>query len=63
MSLLFKITAALLQPFGEDGYVTALSDFSSVILMLFALVAAAGLLFFFLIFCIVGVSTMTMLFR
>lgn len=63
MSLLFKVTAALLQPLGEDGYVTALSDFSSVILMLFALVATAGLLFFFLIFCIVGVSTMTMLFR
>ena len=63
MAFLFKLTAAVLQPFGDDGFVTSLSDFSSVLMLLFALLVCAGLLFFFLIFCIVGVSSMTMMFR
>lgn len=62
-AFLFKITSAVLQPFGVDPYVTVLSDFSAVLLSLFALVAVTGLFFFFLIFCIVGVSGMTMMFR
>lgn len=63
MSFLFKLAAAVLQPFGDDGFVSSLSDFSAVLTLLFALVASAGLLFFFLIFCIVGVSSMTVMFR
>ena len=63
MSFLFRFSAAVLQPFGDNTLVDSLSDLSSVLLVLFALVAAAGLLFFFLIFCIVGVSSMTMMFR
>ncbi|MGM9567735.1 MAG: stage III sporulation protein AE [Clostridia bacterium] len=63
MAFLFKLTAAVLQPFGDDAFVASLSDFSSVLMLLFALLVCAGLLFFFLIFCIVGVSNMTMMFR
>ncbi len=63
MSLLFKLAAAVLQPFGDNEFVATLSDFSSVLIMLFAIVAAAGLLFFFLIFCIIGLSSVTMMFR
>lgn len=63
MSLLFKLAAAVLQPFGDNEFVATLSDFSSVLIVLFAIVAAAGLLFFFLIFCIVGLSSAAMMFR
>lgn len=63
MAFLFKLTAAVLQPFGDDVFVTSLSDFSSVLMLLFAVLVCAGLLFFFLIFCIIGVSSMTMMFR
>lgn len=63
MAFLFKLTAAVLQPFGDEGFVASLSDFSAVLMLLFALLVCTGLLFFFLIFCIVGVSSMTMMFR
>lgn len=63
MAFLFKIAAAVLQPFGDNEFVATLGDFSSVLIVLFALVAAAGLLFFFLIFCIVGLSSAAMMFR
>lgn len=63
MALLFKLVAAVLQPFGDDAFVGALSDFSSVLMLLFGLVTITGLLFFFLILCVVAVSTMTMMFR
>ncbi len=63
MAFLFKAAAALLEPFGGKSYVAALSDLASVLLLVFAVVAAAGLLFFFLIFAVVGVSSMTMMFR
>lgn len=63
MAFLFKLTAAVLQPFGDDVFVSSLSDFSSVLMLLFAVLVCAGLLFFFLIFCIIGVSSMTMMFR
>jgi stage III sporulation protein AE len=63
MSLLFKLAAAILQPFGDNEFVATLSDFASVLVILFAIVAAAGVLFFFLIFCIVGLSSVTMMFR
>ncbi|MGN1010843.1 MAG: stage III sporulation protein AE, partial [Clostridia bacterium] len=43
MAFLFKLTAAVLQPFGDDGFVTSLSDFSSVLMLLFALLVCAGL--------------------
>ena len=63
MSFLFKLAGAVLQPFSNDEFSNALSDFSSVLTLLFALVVVTGLLFFFLIICILAVSTMTMMFR
>lgn len=63
MAFLFKFAAAVLQPFGADDFVAVLADFSSVLLLLFALVTITGFLFFFLILCVVAVSTMTMMFR
>lgn len=63
MAMLFKLAAAVLQPFGDNEFVATLSDFSSVLIILFALVAATGILFFFLIFCIVGLSSAVMMFR
>ena len=63
MAVVFKISAALLEPFGEGRYVGALTDFGDVMLLLFAVVIVTGLLFFFLIFSVIGVSAMTMMFR
>ena len=63
MAFLFKLGSAVLQPFGEEELTSSLSDFSSVLTLLFGLVAVTGLLFFFLILCIVAVSTATMMFR
>lgn len=63
MALSFRLTAGLLEPFGCRRYLDALNDFASVIFTLFAVVVVAGLLFFFLIFCIVAVSSATVMYR
>lgn len=63
MAFLFQLSAAVLQPFGADDFAAVLTDFSSVLMLLFALVVITGFLFFFLILCVVAVSTVTMMFR
>ena len=62
-SLCFRLAAAVLEPFGKSPYIQMLQDFGSVLLLLFALVAVTGLLFFLLIFFVVGLGNLTMMFR
>lgn len=63
MSLLFRGCGALLEPLGAEEFGKMLGDFSSVLTLVFALVAATALLFFFFLFILVGLTNLTMLFR
>lgn len=63
MSLLFRFAAAILQAFGKSKFTDTLEEFGGVLMTLFALVAATGLMFFILIFLMVGLGNMTMMFR
>lgn len=63
MSLIYRLAAAVLQPFGKNNYTEILDQFSSVLTVLFALVTATGILFFFLIFTVVLLGNLTMMFR
>lgn len=63
MSFLFRLASAILQPFGQNTYTSTLESFSGVLMMLFALVAATGLMFFIFIFLMVSLGNMTMMFR
>ena len=63
MSLIYRLAAAVLQPFGQNNYTEMLNQFSSVLTVLFALVASTGILFFFLIFTVVLLGNITMMFR
>ncbi len=63
MSFLFRMASAILQPFGQNTYTATLESFAGVLMMLFALVAATGLMFFIFIFLMVSLGNMTMMFR
>ncbi|MDO4542618.1 MAG: stage III sporulation protein AE [Bacillota bacterium] len=62
-SLLFRAVGAVLEPLGVGEFSAMLKDFSSALTVVFALVAATGLLFFFFIFILVGLGNITMMFR
>lgn len=62
-ALLFRVVGALLEPLGTGDFSTLLRDFSGALTLVFALVAAAGVLFFFFIFFLVALGNITMMFR
>ena len=62
-SLIYKATAALVQPMGDDMLSDALNGLGSSLQMLFAVVAICGLFFFFLLVLMVGMGNITMMFR
>ena len=62
-SLIYKITAALVQPMGDDMLADALNGLGNSLQMLFAVVAICGLFFFFLLVLMVGMGNITMMFR
>lgn len=62
-ALLYKLTAALLQPLAEGDLVDCIHDFSQVLMLLFVIQLCAAAMFLLLIGQIVGVSGMTMMLR
>lgn len=61
--LLFRGVGALLEPLGVSEFSAMLRDFASALTVVFALVAATGILFFFFVFILVGLGNITMMFR
>lgn len=62
-SLLFRAVGALLEPLGAGEFSAMLRDFASSLTVVFALVAATGIIFFFFVFILVGLGNLTMMFR
>lgn len=63
IALCYRVAAAVLEPFGEGAFTKMLNDFAGALMVLFALVAATGLLFFMFLFIVVGTGNVTMMFR
>lgn len=61
--LLLRLTAALIQPLGEDGLAEALSGVAASTTQLFAVVAVCGLFAFFAVSLVVGAGNITMMMR
>lgn len=63
LALIYKFAGALVQPVGEGQVVDCLNDLGSSLMMVFAVVSVVGLLFFFVIAILVGVSNLTVMLR
>ncbi|MGI6678572.1 MAG: stage III sporulation protein AE [Dehalobacterium sp.] len=61
--LIYRVVAAVLQPFGENQLSEALHSLANSLLLIFAAVAAVGLMFFFVIFISVGIANISMMLR
>lgn len=63
VALIYKLSAAIVQPVGEGPVVDCLNDLGSSLIMVFAAVSVVGLLFFFTIAILVGVGNLTVMLR
>jgi len=63
ISLVYRIVAALVQPFGDNQLSEALHSLANSFLLVFAAVAAVGLMFFFIITVTIGTGNISMMFR
>lgn len=63
MSLMYRLTSALVEPLGDGQLAEALSGLGNSLLALFAVVAACGLLFFFVLSIVVGMGNVSMMMR
>jgi stage III sporulation protein AE len=63
MVLIYRLAAALVQPFGDARIASALQDMGNSITLIFAAVAAVGLMFFIAITIIVGLGNVTVMLR
>jgi len=63
MVVVYKIAAAVIQPFGEEQLADVLESISGVLTMVFACVAATGLIFFMAIAIIVVLGNLTLALR
>jgi len=63
LAFIYKLAGALIQPIGEDQMAGCLNDLGNSLLLIFAAVATAGLLFFFAIAIMVGVGNVTVMLR
>ncbi|HHT64358.1 MAG: stage III sporulation protein AE [Bacillota bacterium] len=63
ISLIYRIVAALVQPFGDYQLSEALHSLANTFLLVFAAVAAVGLMFFFIITVTIGTGNISMMFR
>lgn len=61
--VVFRLAAALAEPLGNVEVAALLGDMAQVAVMLFAVVAAAGLFFFFLIGIIIGMGNLMLALR
>lgn len=63
ISLIYRVVAAVLQPFGENQLSEALHSLANSLLLIFAAVAAVGLMFFFVIAITIGTANISMMLR
>lgn len=63
ISLIYRIVAAVIQPFGDNQLSEALHSLANSFLLVFAAVAAVGLMFFFIITITIGSGNISMMFR
>lgn len=63
ISLLYKLTGALLEPMGGNAVANALYELGGIMQSLFAAVAIGGLFFFFVLAITVGMGNLTMMMR
>ncbi|ATW24026.1 stage III sporulation protein AE [Candidatus Formimonas warabiya] len=63
MSLIYRIVAAIIQPFGDNQLAEALHTMANSLLLVFAAVASIGLMFFFIITITIGSGNISMMFR
>lgn len=61
--VVYKLAAAVIQPFGEEQLAEALDGIGSALTMVFACVAAVGLLFFMAVAVMVALSNLTLALR
>lgn len=63
ISLIYRLVAAVIQPFGDNQLSEALHSLANSFLLVFAAVAAVGLMFFFIIAITIGAGNISMMFR
>lgn len=63
MAFIYKLAGALIQPINDGQMVGCLNGLGNNLLLIFASVATAGLLFFFAITIVVGVGNITVMLR
>ncbi|MEL7564235.1 MAG: stage III sporulation protein AE, partial [Dehalobacterium sp.] len=63
ISLIYRIVAAVIQPFGDNQLSEALHSLANSFLLVFAAVASVGLMFFFIITITIGTGNISMMFR
>ena len=62
-AFIYKLAGALLQPVGEGRMVDCLNDLGNSLLVVFAVVATTGLLFFFALTIVIGVGNLVIMLR
>ncbi len=63
LALIYKLAGAMIQPVEDGQIVNCLNDLGNSLMAVFAVVATAGLLFFFTITIVVAVGNVTVMFR
>lgn len=63
ISLIYRIVAAVIQPFGDNQLSEALHSLANSFLIVFAAVTAVGLMFFFIITITIGSGNISMMLR
>ncbi len=61
--IVYKLAAAIIQPLGENELSEALGSIGNALLMVFAVLAICGLLFFFIIAITIGIANVSMMLR
>lgn len=61
--IIYKISAAVIQPFGESQVASALDNLGNSLTLVFAAVAAVGLMFFMALSIIIGLANLTVVLR
>lgn len=63
LAFTYKLAGAMIQPIGDGQIANCLNDLSNSLFLIFAVVATAGLLFFFVVAILIGVGNMTVMLR
>lgn len=63
LSIIYRLTGALLQPLGDEKLAAAVSGIGNSLLLVFAVLVATGILFFFTISLLVAMGNITMMMR